>query len=727
MNLKKADSGLTLLQIFIFCLTIALALACGGQSSNNGVLMLELEGTIDESTFPTGNSKPKRAPGTYTGRIINLDDPSEIWPLTFTSSHQFEVTLIRKTNLKLEIYLNSHFVFSRILNSNQTNVSSLSPTVNSITHLQTQWIEAYQLAHDNTSLEQAQRMANLDLFAQDELQEQEYNLTELYLQHPDLAVIISTYGQLFQFLSLDDISTALALINQSLKQSSAAAISSSYLTALNALTQSEVATTLLEAHEAAKNLSDNPIAVSHYSSLVNLFTNALLINTLNTIKIAPTFPALDSARLAGAGVLFNYDFPQATTTDRQGLSNDGYQGIWITSSPTGLIDASGNGGLNLKVIPSIDDIGKDFEYQVSINGANGTGPVAVSVQFSVVNSEIISKDRKRIQDTPILGPVLDDTHFYLISRGASGNFLDKYSQSDLLIDGSGTFLSASRWLLPAAFSNLQDLVYHNQLLYVAGGAQGTIAFDHSFNQLNTSAPTYSNTALAATKIAFLNEHLYALDATFTPVLTKSDLDLQNPQIQTELNSLFTGAVNIQIANFYDDYLYLGANLQAHAYKEIQSSLILADELPSLYAKYTILEDSNAITAPLALYKDKKIDRYSIVANEFSALTLTSTLVTLQKPIIGNGTYLFTPNSNSAGTIAGYSITTHDLTPILSQPTNNPIYFEAVSNKLLFTIQNIPEGIDFGKSGALLYTIGAGNKTQFDEGFIRVHKVQPIDP
>jgi hypothetical protein len=73
---------------------------------------------------------------------------------------------------------------------------------------------------------------------------------------------------------------------------------------------------------------------------------------------------------------------------------------------------------------------------------------------------------------------------------------------------------------------------------------------------------------------------------------------------------------------------------------------------------------------------------------------------------------------------GNSLTVSTFSGIVSQTPDEAIYYNSVSENLKFMIRNIPEGIETGKSGAWMYTIGAGDDTEFDEGFIRAYQIQP---
>jgi energy-coupling factor transporter ATP-binding protein EcfA2 len=731
MILKKAENSTPLIAFLTLCIVLICSLACGGggQTSNNGVLELELSGSIDESTFPSGLSKPKRAPGTFTGLVTNLDDPQETWPLTFSSSQQFSANIIRKNNLKIEIFIGTTLVLSRVFDIDESNVSSLDTNINTMTHLQAQMVLEQINQNSLLSVASAKSTVNFALFGKSELEASDYNISLLAQQNPAAAVIMSTYAQLFNFSDFNLIRGALQVINNVISTTDSTQLRTNYLNTINALSslQDTIATTIATAHESVKNDENNPIDVNEYASISSEFSLAALTAALESVRVYPTFPDLDSPNSAGVGVLFSYHFPAATTIDRQGLHSDGYQGIWLSTPPSGLIDTSGNGGLNLKLIPSSEDLGETFEYQVSIKGANNAGPVSTSLQFTVNSTEIIPKDRKRIFDQPIAGPVLDDDYLYLVSTGDDGYFLDKYPLSEIQTDGGATFLSVSRWLLPSGFTDVRDMALGNDLVYLTGGYSGVLAFDKNFSSINESEPTHSNNIMIGSDITIYQEQVFALQKDFTPVLHQAELDLSD---STEINTLEDIIIpngNIQIATFSDDYLYISGNSQPAAYSLTTTSkqLALVDEASPDLSSFIPLDDAQALSTPLALFDNSNIERIDIIANTFTSVSSrTYTADDLNNPMIGNGTFFYTTHPITPTLIVGNSLTVSTFSGIVSQTPDEAIYYNSVSENLKFMIRNIPEGIETGKSGAWMYTIGAGDDTEFDEGFIRAYQIQP---
>lgn len=731
MTQKKAEPSTVLTSLILLCLTIFCSLACGGggQTSNNGVLELQLSGSIDESTFPNGLSKPRSAPGTFTGKITNLDDPEETWSFSIDSNNQFSTNIIRKNNIKIEILISNVVALSRVLNINETNTYSLDADINTLTHLQAQLVLAQLNSNSALTVADAQNLVNPALFGKSELEDSDYSLSLLAQYNPSAAVIMSTYAQLFNYSDFNLIRGAIRVINNVIGTTDSTQIRDNYLNAINSLSSLEttIATTIATAHESVKNANNNPIDVNEYASIASAFSLEALTAALEAARVSPSFPELDSPNSVGVGVLFSYHFPEASTDDRQGLHSDGYQGIWLTTPPSGLIDTSGNNGLNLRLIPSSEDFNETFEYQISIKGANNSDPVTTSLEFTVNSSEIIPKERKRIRDQPLAGPVVDDESLYLVSTGSDGYFLDKYPLSEIQTDGGGTFLTVSRWLLPSGFTDVKSMAIHEDLVYLTGGYSGVLAFDKNFSSINEDLPTYSNNVLVGSKIKLLEDQIFVLQDGFTPLLHQAELDLSDSDEVGYLDDFLVSNSNIQMTTFSDDYFYLSGNSQASSFALTAASrqLAILDEAPDELSAYIPLNEANALASPISFINKSEISRYDIVANSFTNVsTRTHSIDNITQPITTNGTFFYTTHQSTPTLLVGESLTVNTFSSIISQTPDELIYYNTVSKNLNFMIQNIPEGIENGKSGAWIYTIGAGSESSFDEGFIRAYKVQP---
>ena len=191
--------------------------------------------------------------------------------------------------------------------------------------------------------------------------------------------------------------------------------------------------------------------------------------------------------------LTEFNFPEASTTDRQGLASAGYQVVWKTTPPSGFIDISGNNGRTLKIIPSVDDQDQTFEYEVQINGENGTGPSTTSLEFTVSKSVITPQNRTRMisETAPIIGPVADDSHLYIVTQSDDGVFIDKFNQEEIQTASDGSFLQFSRWIIPTGITSFNDMVLQDNVIYL-GGDFGILAYDTDFAETVTlDLPNYS--------------------------------------------------------------------------------------------------------------------------------------------------------------------------------------------------------------------------------------------
>ncbi len=724
----KAEKHNFLLSVLAFSFLLILALACGGggSSSSNGILINEVSGTLDDSTIPSALSKPRRFPATanLAGTAFSLDDPSETWPLSFPTTSSYSVNIIRKSNVKIEIYLDSQLILSRFHTSAETDSNSLNSPINTITHLQSRFTQFFIDQSSTTTTDQAMQNANLQLFGDSSPNINELSLDNLNTHNPEIAAITSTYGQLFQFVDFEDIREALALINSAMLSNTASVMSESYLDLLNDLSDETAITTLVEAHETAKNATGNPVDPLTYVTISNQYNSTLLNTAFNLALVPPSFPDLDTANEIGVGILFNYDFPEASTEDRQGLSSQGYTSIWLSTPPTGLVDSTGNNGLNLKFIPSSEDLGQTFEYQVSIKGANGTGPVTKNLELTVNDSEIIPNDRKALYDIPVAGPVGDDDYIYLVTHGDDGTFLDKYLQSDIQVQGGSLFLDVSRWLIPEGYTDVQDITLANNTIYLAGD-NGIYGFDSSFSGINTGLATYYTDTIAS-EISILNDQIFALDTSSTPVLRMGNLQLDSlAEVDTHLSAIASSG-NVTMAAFNDDYLYITGNSLISAYTfSRRDEFVQTDELITSHFSYTIVKQDAPITAPITLY-NQSIAQYNITSNEFDLTSFTSTQISNSNIMVANGTYLYKIDDDQSEIISGHSLTNSEANLILSSEPDSNIYFDSLPENIDFHIYNVPEGSD-GKSNAWIYTIGSSEKDLLENAYIRGHKIQPITP
>ena len=296
MIFRKAELSKKLFSTSLSILTLMLAIACGGGGSvtNSGIQQILITGDIDDATVPTGISKPRRAPGTLTGKVYNLNSSDEIWEFTPSSNNQtfnYEVYVTRKTDIKIVIYSDQQPILSRVLSADETNFAQTSGNINTATHFQAKLTEFFMEQLSSQSFEASREDANLQLFGSTSVSESEYKLEKVNQNSPDLAVIMSTYGQLLQFVNFSDIEEALALINTSFDNNGSNAIKTAFIDHLNSLTSDNLTliSSIVSAHETAKNITTNPVDPLSYVSIANDFNSVSLNNAHSDVKVAQRF------------------------------------------------------------------------------------------------------------------------------------------------------------------------------------------------------------------------------------------------------------------------------------------------------------------------------------------------------------------------------------------------------------------------------------------------------
>ena len=734
-------------------LLLLLACACGGGGgsvSNEGIQMVEIQGQISESALL---SKPRQASTTpspiYTATAINLNNPAETWPVTVYDDLTFQVTVVRLSDLKIEFSRSSLVVFSRILTRDETDAGRFSTRANSVTHLLTKLTE--NSPSNGRTWSSRLQSQQLDLLGVSSPSESQLALSQIKSSLPNVKVMLSTYAQIFtssQDLSFIPLVTD---FNSAMNASASSLAAQAYLQTLNNL-DGQKAQLLASAHEGAKNI--NPSLALAFTEVANSITSSTTSAAITAALKAPFFEtSLDVVRTAAPGLLFSYTFPLADTEDVLGL--EGYHAIWHTSEPTGIIRNDINSGRTLQFIPSQDDLGKTFIYDLEAKGVNGKSVFAGNISINVGSPKITAMDRKVLEHTALLGPIVDGENVYYLTQHKTNSqkFLEKVAQSALLNTGVDGAITSNTWRLPADVTQVYDFLIHKNIAYVASGNQGILGFDTTLliGSLVTS-PKYSSNLIMPHEIEVVSDRIIAREASGN--VQSTSLFLTGNTMLPGPSEVFLTTNEPSMFNLDREFLIISGNSLNHAYRyDVSGNLSLYgtyrpdSRTPAKSSEVFTWNPVSYISSGNAQQVDFRGGNLSLGTVKFSANIISSTNI-LNVPLLVNGSHSFamvssnivTSDNTSGNVLVTVTPTTrlninalsgNVIQPFIeSEPTlsDKSLFFENVPFGQGIDIYNPEKGVSSTQSGAWIYTIGQSTTvTSSDNWFIRPHLIEAIYP
>ena len=713
---------------------LGLGWACGGGSvSNDGVRMVTVGGSINDVTYPnkgllaaSGNS------AIYTARAVNLDKPSEIWPVQVYSDETYSVNIIRLTNLKIEVFRSGNLVFSRHLSRSDTQSSLQSTKINSVTHLQAQMIEAAHIPGEDWS--ETSTKVNTQVFAFSQLQENQFALTT-FVNKP-LAALVAIYGQLFRNTGDVSFGSLTTKFNAAFAKGSASEILSNYTLAMSQLTSLE-AQALASAHEGAKNnvTVHAAVPVVHFEELKRGITGEVVQAFQNSLQTPFFTSAQVSARLAAPGMLFGHLFPTASSNDILGIAR--YEGRFAGNvNPIGPFRNDLEEGKKLLYLPSVHDQGKTFTYEFSVVGANGKVLTADNIQINVVSSAITALDRKMLNTVPLVGPRVYGSDLFLVSISKSGleKYLEKFDTSYIINLGEDLVAPSFRWTLPTAMGNVYDMLIRDKIVYLAAGDKGIVGYDANFleNVSNSFPAKYSNPNIKAVQLAVVNDRIYALEATGN--VQRTSLLLSGNVQVAELNEDLKKTPVPTIASLDEKVLIASSNTFNYPYILNSSGNLLAMP-PYKAATQTPTREARALEwNPITYVGLANLSQVSFLGYEVVVGANIGHALNLNAPLLTNGTYVYSAASDnisvraealSSNVYSGNVLSSNAMSFVESSPSS-PLYFNDLPTRVGFELYQPFTGLNNQQSGAYLFTVGKTTDVTLSGNWgIRAHKIEAV--
>jgi hypothetical protein len=700
----------------IAILCILIAIACGGKTTNNGVLMSKVKGQID---LDLAKQKAYLATKPITATAFDLDNPNIFWPCTI-NGNDFSFEMVRRSNAVLKVYMNGEVILSKILAREDTDFAVVDEVkVNTVTHIHSLMTQRKQQSKTNEwSYQTSIKEMYSELMDLTTPTNEQLSIDNLNAKNPIIAAIASTYSQIFSAENLANLKDTLALFEKTFSHSELKSVESGYLLFVN-LANVDVAEAVASLHEVAKN--SKKINFEYFNNLNDRFTNSTIIAAIEKFKEAPTFNTdIDSVRIAAPGTLFQYNFPDATTTDILGVSE--YIGEWIeNTTPSGAYDDTNNNNKILKWIPSEFDMNKTFKYQLKAIGTNGKTSVQPKViEIAVKNLEIIPDELKELPNQPVFGPISFGDYAYLVSAysGQANLMIEKYLLSDFAASGTKSKLNPITWSIPYGVVN--DAKIYNNHLYIATQNSPIHAYDALFESDTSASPTYIGN-VKASQMEFIGTNLYSiLDS--SPLDSKvTTLDLRETVTSEPLADIEPNSSS-QLGQINSSFLYLTKNNTAVIFQEGASSL---DELARIRttASNKLAKSSFDSIQDEYLYSQTAVQFLKVSSTKISTRTFSPLLIRSFAGITSNGSYIFSAD-NTVNRILGYSVNGNII--IESTDTSKKISYDHVPSKVRFLVQNLPEGIG-GQTSSYLYSLGTGlSSTISPTWYLKRHKLKPQD-
>ncbi len=708
---------------FILCLAILLlAMTCGGQSTNNGVLMNKVTGNFD---IEVNKQKTFWASKNISAMAYDLDNPSTTWPCTINGS-QFSLEMVRRSNVVIKISLDRQVVLSKVLAREDTDSSNLAGLkINTVTHVHALMSQKHfdSAFTKEWSYQKSIRNINMVLLGITIPSQNQINLEQVNNTNPLIAAIISTFSHLLTVENITSHTDTLTLFANSFSQKNLFGFENKYLQLVNSA-DVKVAESIASLHEAAKN--SKVIKNTFFSSISERMISETIKTAIEKFKEEPVFNNdIDNIRIAAPGTLFQYNFPSATTKDVLGVFE--YTGNWINTSPPNTpYDDNTNKNKTLKWIPSQADVGKSYFYQLNAIGANGkisTKPKVIEIV--VKDLEIVSDERKMIPNKPIYGPLIYGDYAYLVSSLSDNSNLnlEKYLLSDLATTAPDTMLDPISWTIPYS-SEVHDMKIYNNIVYLATQSNTVLAYDALWKEDNQNPPTLTG-SMSATHLEIVSNKLYSISNSFTSLTIQSSLNLTGSSNISSFDNFGIDA-SVQMGQLNSNYLYLTKNNSGAIYSQNDSGQLSGLVNFSPLAINHLPKSEISTIQNEFLYSKNTVQSIDISSNNLDIKTYSPVYIQSYDGITSNGSYIFSV-SPSNNILFGYSILGDVKFANDSNNTALAVNYQNLSKDIRFMIHNLPEGLGSTQSGAYLYSFGQGTNNQFTATwFIKRHKLKPID-
>lgn len=705
---------------------VGLALSCGsGTTTNDGVPTVTVSGTIDFSPNPQKPFFRLQSGSQLTGKATEIVT-GESYEVNINGS-DYEVAVTRVADLNIEIYRDGALILSRVLSQSETQNSKPSSAINLLTHVQAKMAVARYKVGLDASFEDAVKSINAQVFGNGDLTVAQLSLSRSASLDGPFSAVVATYGQLLRSSSSASVNEALDLMNSSMSYVSQSAVRGAYKTMINAAGPS-VAAILASAHEGAKD--QEYFSASAFTELAADFTSATIQAALLDAKFRPFFNnEIDTLRKAAPGVLFTYKFPAADTNDVLGIES--YSGSWV-SEPDGSYKTTYGENSKLEWIPSFNDIGATREFQLFAKGVNGRTSQAKSITITVNNLEIKATRRKKIGNVEVAsGLVNDDDYMYLMTYSASDNqlSLNKFKIGDLEAAGSDTLLDSDSITIAQEFSPIGDLMLNDNLIYVAGG-NSIAAYDSTWTGDITGTPLYINRVNPNGNLLNIARYGGNIFVSYSES-NKLKVHQYNEKLSSkvDITEYFDpdDAEGEDYGAFGNDYSYIANSNTGKFFTPYLTNLPLPHSTFSTSKKAIFTVDRSMMKDP-ALYQS---DGEHVYSHKFSSANLITTSkltgVTIAgNGLITNGTYVYLTENNSklrAKSLAGGDDNVEEQDEGSSYPLNYSHFYL----RSRFGLRNVPEGIESGKSGAYIYTVGQiETQAITSTWYFKTYKAQPKD-
>lgn len=702
-------------------LVVAFSLACHNRKDSNGTTTIE--GTI-ETTASVSKAGGREAASTLTGVVTNITT-TETYQITVTGSN-YKATIIPGTDIKIEFKSGSVVALSRVFTSAETASSITARRVNAVTHIQAKMALA-AIKSGVTSLTAALKQVNKEIFGSETATISETGLTVASLQtvNPAFAARVAIIARTIESFVDTTVTAAVQSLYASLAGTfdavTIAAIATNFTATVNALTDATVISTFASVFEGAKNLS---------SSLATTFTtvssgfSANITAAIETAKASPVFSttAVDTVRKAAPGVLFQYTFPTATTTDVLGMSS--YAGVF-TTSPNGPTSTTADSYRTIKYIPSQGDAGTTFTYTLTATAANGktvTSAISIvvgSISMTQVARNTIGSVSSDLRYQPLGGLRLAGDYAYLVAQYEESRYrLERYKLTTLITSATAALAPDRSWDLPSGSGSPTGLDANSTRAFVATQFSGVLGYDTS---LNSTTPDYVAATFSASDLTIQGSKLYGY---YNYAVKSADTDLKT--VSTVISNVSSSIVNFApdyMSGLGTSYIYLaGSPTNTLAVYDISSNAFISNTYTSAVS-YDVPLDPFVVGESIYALNSMTSTELKISSSQIVASTVSQTVAVSMYQAVANATYAY--GTNGSSDVFGVSIKASSNSATATNATGGTTYF---SNALELDaiIWNIPEGISTN-TAAYLLTVGqnsVASATMTATWSIRADKVGP---
>lgn len=704
--------------ISILLLGVAFALACGGSATNNGIAQVNITGTFD---INQGSQKPFSKSSNFTAIATNLDDASETWNVEI-ENNTYKTTTVRRSNILIEIKLNDMTLVSRIISREETDTTDTdSKKINLVTHVQSEMIKRLQNSTPQWSTLNHSKQTFKDLLSNETPVDNELSIQQVSRTSPQLAVILATHARLFSTNDPSQYNEAISLFSAAYKQIVSSAIINAYIDEVNKanLALSQIIASL---HEGAKN--SGIISIENFTEISKNFISENILTSLDQALEIPLFGTdIETAKTASPSTLFTFTFPTATTKDILGIAS--YSGKWIRSTtPQGITYTKSNENRTLQWMPTSQEAGKSYFYQLDAYGVNGKKTNKPKVVEIKVNSlQIQGQQRKVLPNTPILGPVYDSEYMYLISQLTNQQLqLDKYKFSDIDADAPDALLTPVSWLLDG-ISSVLDFKLNNQSLYLATENDGLWSLNKNFG-INPDSSSIIVGKVTGSQMQIIGENIFTISNTYTSQTHIAPLDLST-STSNEAFSNFSINSLTKLGSIQPNYLYLTHQNSGSLYNVTPSGLPVFAENFTPTGTQPLKRNLNYNRFQYDyLYTTMTAQRLQISNQKLIATTYTPATMLSTKGIIANGSDFFVGHQSQ---ILSYTI--YNSSQIIYEQSNDSraVNYSNTPDSLQFIIRNLPEGVNTHQTGSILYSFGEEpSSTNTQTWYIKTHHIKPTD-